>query len=324
MDHTRREVCASLSAIVLGSTTVAGTVAAQSETVTVSGTVKSDAGTALAGNTIEFIDRESFRPTRAEVGTDGGFETELASGSAYDVTYFHHSPGRLIHPDFDSVPVIYALEEVHTEQGAVDLGTATIPRGVVTQIRIVDGDDNPLQNVPLSFSAPNNVGTGPSAFTTNERGYVTNVDASEPGIELAAEVVVRTHPPGGDGGEILGRVFASGDSEEFTFTLRNPDDYTNVIVRTDAETTGTPVPSGETPTTVPETSAGTPTPTPAPTASPDASRSSPAQSSEERQRGFFSNSGTGPDFLANPVNLTTAGFLLSVGGIAYQLVNGDS
>jgi len=36
-------------------------------------------------------------------------------------------------------------------------------------------------------------------------------------------------------------------------------------------------------------------------------------------RGFFSNDGTDPAFLRNPLNLTTAGFALSVGGIAHQL-----
>lgn len=47
------------------------------------------------------------------------------------------------------------------------------------------------------------------------------------------------------------------------------------------------------------------------------------QDQNGRQRGFFSNSGNEPDFLTNPVNLTTLGFLLSVFGIAYQMLEGD-
>ncbi|MFB6233061.1 MAG: hypothetical protein ABEH61_02265 [Haloarculaceae archaeon] len=41
-----------------------------------------------------------------------------------------------------------------------------------------------------------------------------------------------------------------------------------------------------------------------------------------RERGFFSNSGDSPDALSNPLNLTTLGFLLSVAGIAHQMLQG--
>lgn len=45
-------------------------------------------------------------------------------------------------------------------------------------------------------------------------------------------------------------------------------------------------------------------------------------STENRERGFLSNSGDEPEYLSNPLNLTTLGFLLSVGGILHQLFNG--
>lgn len=43
---------------------------------------------------------------------------------------------------------------------------------------------------------------------------------------------------------------------------------------------------------------------------------------DQRQRGFFTNNGSGPDALENVFNLTVLGFLLSVGGIIHQLLGG--
>jgi outer membrane protein assembly factor BamB len=47
------------------------------------------------------------------------------------------------------------------------------------------------------------------------------------------------------------------------------------------------------------------------------------ETSESRQRGFFTNSGDEPAFISDAFNLTTMGFLLSVGGIIHQLMEGD-
>lgn len=44
--------------------------------------------------------------------------------------------------------------------------------------------------------------------------------------------------------------------------------------------------------------------------------------SSGQQRGFFSNSGNEPEFISNPFNLTTLGFLLSVAGIIHQMMQG--
>jgi outer membrane protein assembly factor BamB len=41
-----------------------------------------------------------------------------------------------------------------------------------------------------------------------------------------------------------------------------------------------------------------------------------------RQRGLFSNGGDEPDIVSNPFNLTMVGFLLSVAGIAHQMLQG--
>ncbi|MEF8778263.1 MAG: hypothetical protein V5A36_05065, partial [Natronomonas sp.] len=43
---------------------------------------------------------------------------------------------------------------------------------------------------------------------------------------------------------------------------------------------------------------------------------------EVRQRGLFSNSGDEPEAVSDPFNLTTLGFLLSVVGIGYQMIEG--
>ncbi|MFB6298347.1 MAG: hypothetical protein ABEH56_07485 [Salinirussus sp.] len=69
----------------------------------------------------------------------------------------------------------------------------------------------------------------------------------------------------------------------------------------------------------------TPEATAAPeTEQPDDQRDAAAVESagRDRQRGFLSNSGDEPAFISNPLNLTTIGFLLSVAGIAHQLLQG--
>lgn len=52
------------------------------------------------------------------------------------------------------------------------------------------------------------------------------------------------------------------------------------------------------------------------------SRDVPDAEGPPPQRGFFSNSGDGPDALENVFNLTVLGFMLSIAGIVHQLVRG--
>lgn len=47
-----------------------------------------------------------------------------------------------------------------------------------------------------------------------------------------------------------------------------------------------------------------------------------APEDSKRERGFFTNSGDGPEFLSNAFNLTVLGFLLSVVGIVHQMIQG--
>lgn len=81
---------------------------------------------------------------------------------------------------------------------------------------------------------------------------------------------------------VVQQVFVT-DSEEFEFTVQNPEQY-----------------GGE--------SAG--------------GSSGVEDDGGARERGLFSNSGDEPEFVSNPLNLTTAGFLLSVAGIGYQMIEG--
>lgn len=208
---------------------------ARSRSVRVTGTVQSETGVPLAGDHVVFNNHETREWTRVEIKQNGRFEGELPREGKYDLVFFHQPIGDPIRPDFDGVPVIYDLETTDISTGAADVGAFTVPKGYRTMIRIVDGNDNPLRNVPLSFYVPSGAGTGPGTFTTNGNGYVKHVGAPEPGIELVDRVVVRVQPPGGDGGTTLGRASVD-EQKETTFTLRNPEKYTDVVVGTGSET----------------------------------------------------------------------------------------
>ena len=301
----------------LGGTLLFGTASAQSDTSTVSATVESAFGSSLTDSHVVFSNTETREWYRADIAKDGSLRTSVPSGYGYDVVFFNQPQGSLIDPEFNGVPVIQDLDSIDVGGSEKTLGSYTVPEGHVAQLRVENEDGNPLQNVPLSFYTPSGAGTGPSSFTTNENGYVINVESSQPGIELAGSMTVRTHAPGG-GGEVLAQLFVDSDTSS-TAVLRNQDDYTNVIEREDTDGTATPG--------IVEQEQSTPDPSAPDTAAPDPSApdqaaSAPADDSASAQRGFLSNSGDDPPLLSNPANLTVGGFVLSVGGIVYQMVGG--
>lgn len=313
--RSRREFCATTAATV-GGCLVAGTAAAQSETA-VSGTVDSAIGESLGDSHIVFVHQETYEWYRAPIDGDGQFGTSLPTGATYQLTYFDQEVGNPINGDFDGVPAIADLDGLTVDSETDDVGSYTVPEGYVVEIRIEDPDGNPLQNVPLSFYTRSGNGTGPSTYTTNEYGQVTHYDNDRPGIELTGSMRVSTHPPGGDGGQTLGTVFAN-ESKAVTLVLPNPGDYRNVIVREDVEGTATPGIVEDTSTPAGGEAAGaTPTATPM-----ESSQAGVGSDGVTSRRGFFSNDADEPAALSNPMNLTVGGFVLSVGGIVYQMIGG--
>ena len=198
----------------------------------------------------------------------------------------------------------------------MELGKYTVPEGFVTMIQVVDSDGNPLENVPLSFYTQYGAGTGPRSFTTNSEGYVTHAASSEPGIELAGSMTIRTHPASADG-ELLDNIFVD-EEMSVTVVLRNPEEYNGIVVHDESsEVTEAQTPSASDP-----TAQSTGTKIEKTAAQQSASGSLTSDNSNSVQRGFFSNGANEPEALSDPMNLTVGGFLLSVAGIVFQMVGG--
>lgn len=315
----RREFCSNTAAAVCGCLLL-GSAKGQSDATTVSGTVQSAAGASVGDSRVVLVNHDTREWYRAGLGDSGEFTKSIPTGATYDLMYFDGEVGDLISPDFDGVPAVADLDAVAVDTETDALGDYTVPEGYLIHIRIEDPEGNPLQNVPLSFYPSSGNGTGPSAYTTNENGYVTHVKSDRPGIELSASVTVRTHPPGG-GGETLLTVFAD-EQKEKTAILRNPDEYNNVIVREDTDGSTTPATVESTDSSTPEETAES-TDSSTPTTQQIAGTDQSAQSGDgQQQRGFLSNSADEPAVLSDPMTLTVGGFILSVVGIINQMLGG--
>jgi hypothetical protein len=304
--YSRRQFCATTT-IGLGSSLLLGTASAQSDTTTVTATVESAFGSSLTDSHVVFVNQETVEWYRADIAKDGSLQTSVPSGYGYDVVFFNQPQGSAINPEFNGVPVVQDLDSIDVGDSEKALGSYTVPEGHVAQLRIENEAGNPLQNVPLSFSTPSGAGVGSGDFTTNENGYVFHVENSQPGIELAGSVTMRTHGAGGKGG-VLAQLFVDSDMSS-TAVLRNPDDYANIIEREGTAGTAT---SG-----IVEQEQSTPDPS-----APDQAAAASVGDGASARRGFLSNSGDEPPLLSNPTNLTIGGFVLSVGGIVYQMVGG--
>lgn len=203
----------------------------------------------------------------------------------YRVTVFSKSP------EPDGVPVVYSFNDMSVSEGG-NVGEFSIPEAYEVSVRFVDPDGNPVEGVPANFRAENGTGLPPEFFTTDAGGYVTYPGASTRGVELAGRTDIEILPDGGSPTLVQSVVIDS--SSEFEFTIENPEQYRTGVVGSDerASTANSEADVGE------------------------------GADEGARERGLFSNSGNEPDFISNPLNLTTAGFALSVLGIGYQLLEG--
>lgn len=182
----------------------------------------------------------------------------------------------------NKIPVVYSFNNVFIDDDG-DIGEFVIPEAYQTDIRCVNKDGNLIKDLPVNFRAENGTGLPPGAFTTDTEGYVKYPGTAERGVELSSPTTIEIQPPSAlEKRQKIQTVFVT-EPTEFEFEISNPEQYTNAIAGSDSAGS---VNSG-------------------------------------RQRGLFSNNPSGGGgALSNPTNLTTLGFLLSVGGIAYQLVRG--
>ena len=182
----------------------------------------------------------------------------------------------------NKIPVVYSFNNIAIGENG-DIGEFVIPEAYQTDIRFVDASGDPIEGLPVNFRAQNGTGFPPGSFTTNSDGYVKHAGADEPGVELTSPTQVEIQPESTSTRQAIEiQTVFVTESTEYEFEL---SDAQNANLAADSN--------------------------------------SIVPGDADRQRGLFSNNPserTGT--LSNPTSLTTLGFLLSVGGIAYQLIGG--
>lgn len=275
---------------------------------------------------------------------DGVFEAEVKAHDEYSLGLYRGSQRS---PALDKVPYVDGLGSVSV--GSRDTEESiTVPEGHHVKIRVLDADGDPVTDAEPHFRA-DGWGTGP-ALSTDEDGYVVDPSADFVGAELAGEVEITITIPGGSDGEAdkeYSDTFVV--TEPTTIQLQEGEGFTAESgVSTGPETTATETtttttePTTSTRTTAQETTATTsttstttrdgstktPTTTTEPTTTSMAvdSNASTTRADAEAlpERGFLSNGESAGEyeFLTDPLFLTVGGFVLSVLGIAQNLIRG--
>lgn len=203
-------------------------------------------------------------------------------------------------------------------------------------MRALDSDGNPVQGAQPGINH-GGFGAGKSILTTDEDGYMKIQNTYFTGVELSGRVkTAMTIPSEGAGSTKFQENFFFDSPKTLVFQVGE-----GVSVRDSSESNDTPTmastpaddagssTSSTTPTTT-STASPTSQATPQPTESAHSTSfteekgSGPATQTNTRPpRGFIVNGGENDlEFLSNPVTLTVGGFVLSVAGIAHQMMRG--
>lgn len=286
-------------------------------------------GEPIARRTLSYNSKSAGHGSTVTDG-DGTFEQRVSADSTYRLGFYKYKYG----PKYDEpngVPHVCSLGEFSVQGGETDLGTVSVPRAHLVEVRTLDADGDPVGNAKADLNAQGEAGdywgTGPGTMRTNNDGYVVVDGGAYSGIELAGSVELTVSIPNGDGG-----------STQYSKTIYVDEPLSMVAQTGEGMTVARP---GETPTATTETTArstttarksGTAEST---TAGRDDGATNRSTSDEPRRvaedadavasRGFFSNDASGDELelLSDPFTLTVGGFVLSAGGIAHQLIRGN-
>lgn len=338
----RREFVVGGGTAALGLATI-GTAAAQ-ERVRLRGRLLSADGRPLPDDNVS-VNAVEDRIGYVRTDGDGRFEAEVQQNTEYFLG-FYKSQQQLHEPVRDGVPHVWDLGKVAIGRRAVDMGDVRLPTGYLLDVRVTDGDGQPIEEaVPNVYSGP--FGGSSRLLLTDADGYLRIKYADFTGIELRDGIQVVVEPPEGssgyvdrveerlvvDGPKLLEVNLATGGT---TLTARSTP--TATPARTPTETTagtGTATPTSTaaaTPTrtrtataSATPTDGGTPSPTRTRTRTPEPAQtptSAPTTTTtaERAPRGFFTSGDSTLEALEDPFVLTAGGFALSVVGILYQLL----
>lgn len=324
-----------LSVSGVGSTGLVGRVRG-AETVTFSCMLNSYDGDPIVGRKCSV--KNAGGSEYIETDRDGRLEATVETDSRVYLGFY--KSGRGLHaPVRNGVPHIDGLGAYSIGSSDKDIGTISLTRAYLVTLRGLRNDGSPATDAEFGFGA-DGYGSGALPSATDE-GYLVLNGADFRGIELAESANVTIRIPNDYDSELRytesvfvdahmtvtaqaddGITVEKHDTEQTTqtTTTTTQEPTTTTTTSTKAEpTTTTSTTTQEPPTTTQTATTTTSTPS-----SKSATTTTPNTTTESFQRGFFTNDGSSEDldFLTNPFVLTVGGFLLSVVGIAQNLVRG--
>jgi hypothetical protein len=316
------KMTAGCSAVVTGGP-VLGT-ARTASTVTVSGTVVAADGDPAGDVTME---ASTNQHPRATTDSEGRFSLEVSANSQFYLGMYEYKSDSTP-PKRDGVPFMYDFGEHSVSGEDVDLGALELPEAHVVTLRVLDENGNPAPSAEPDIAAKSGghwFGAGPSKTYLDGEGYLRLEGADEMGAELGGPV-------------LLSATFRdTGATYEKSYTVTEPLDLVVQSgdgfreARSGPETTETQTTESTTVETATTTSTPTiETPTAEPTTKTTVSNRTTEMAMSENatqtgvKRGFLANGESADDyeFLTNPFFLTVGGFVLSVAGIAHNLLRG--
>lgn len=261
---------------------------------------------------------------------DGRFELSVESNSGYRITMFKSTSTQLLAPVRNGVPHICSLGVFYSESGRTDLGDIEVPRAHLVRGQAVDEGGHPMPDAQFHVYNGSS-GSGHHALTTDSKGRLRVRRADFDGIELVGYSRIHAHLPVDGGGTM------QYDTE---LDIDGPRSLTFQLGSGVRHEEGTTEPSTTTPDTTPAQSTtttattrtrtsptadstGTPTTATTQTGSTDTS-SKNRTTTRPATRGFFSNTQDADvEFLSDPFVLTVGGFVISIAGIAHQMLWGQ-
>lgn len=220
MNLSRRFFCGA-GVGVLSSPLLIGSSSAQNA-ITVTGQLTSQADADVSGLEFYLSNVETSDSARITLDSSGDISTTISEPGTFRVTVYDFSP------EFNKLPVVYSFPNIDIGEDG-DIGEFTLPEAYQVDIRCLDTQGNPIENLPVNFRAPNGTGMSPGTFTTTAEGYVKYTTADQPGVELAGEVDIEVQVPSNpDTVEQIRTVTVSG-SDEIELTISNAEQYTRSV-----------------------------------------------------------------------------------------------
>lgn len=304
------------------------------ETTTISGTIVAKSGARIQQDEIEISGGGDFHSVNTD--NEGRFEAEVPTNGDYRLA-FYKADSR---SDFEAVkngaPHIYSFGYTSVGESPKDLGTIELPRAHLVDLRILKSSGEPFLGAQPGFRH-DGWGENPSRVAINTEGYTVIEGATFTGAEFANEVTLEVEPPAGERYSSRTYTYPISVDEPMTvtavldssgvdwtaqttaaFTGETPEQTTTATAETTTTTTA------EQTTTIETTTASTTQSTPATQPTTTTTRNTTQSTTTTASRGFLSNDGPDSDvsILTNPFYLTVGGFVLSVSGIAHQMLRG--